>query len=291
MSRVLRLPDSGSLLVCTDLQGCMRDFEAIVARFEAADAATDGNAHLLFTGDLVHGPHIDEDEWPEFLGEYYRDQSGELMRAFVELRRRFPKRIHALLGNHEHGHIGGPHTAKFALDEVALLETMMGAEGAAWLRDVLSDLPLVAIAPCGAVFTHGAPAATIAGIEDIETAPLNSADWGSPLDILEVPVVGPILWARSAQPDVARRFAAALGGRFTIYGHDVIPTGFERIGDEQMVVLTSFGVFDDSKVYIQLDLGQQYPGVRALKIGREILPLYPDKAPAELGGRGPERQR
>ena len=41
--------------------------------------------HLLFTGDLIHGPHLEEDEWPDFLGEYYRDASGEVMEAFVDL--------------------------------------------------------------------------------------------------------------------------------------------------------------------------------------------------------------
>lgn len=291
MGRILQLPESGRLLVCTDLQGCMRDYQTIVGRFEDLWTETGGQAHILFTGDMVHGPHISENDWPDFLGEYYRDQSAELMRAFVELRRDRPGHVHALLGNHEHGHVGGPHTAKFALDEVALLETMMGAEGAAWLRDVLRDLPLVAVAPCGAVFTHGAPAAEIAGAADIEAAALDSSDWGSPTDILDVPVVGPILWARSAQPEVARSFAAALGGRFTIYGHDVIPTGFERIGREQMVVSTSFGVFDHSKVYIDLDLGRRYDSVLDLEVGREIRPLYPDRAPPELGGRGPSRHR
>ena len=36
MARVLRLPDKGRLLVCTDLQGCMRDFDRFVEVFEQA---------------------------------------------------------------------------------------------------------------------------------------------------------------------------------------------------------------------------------------------------------------
>ena len=72
MARVLRLPDHGRLLVCTDLQGCLRDFHRIVEIFDEVDAAT-GDAHLLFTGDLIHGPHLDERDWPDFLGEFYRD--------------------------------------------------------------------------------------------------------------------------------------------------------------------------------------------------------------------------
>ncbi len=278
MARVLRLPDRGTLIVCTDLQGCLRDFHRIVELFDEEMAAS-GDAHLLFTGDLIHGPHLEVDEWPDFLGEYYRDASGEVIDELVVLSERHPGRIHALVGNHEHGHIGGPHTAKFAADEVMLLEHQLGPEASERMCAVLREFALVAIAPCGAVFTHGAPAATVQSIADIEAASLDGFDHGSPIDILDVPVIGAILWARSAEPDVAKRFVRAIGGTFCIYGHDVIPEGFEMIGDEQMVVSTSFGVFDARKVYIRLDLAARYKNVRDLRVGREILALYP-----ELGG-------
>ena len=71
----------------------------------------------------------------------------------------------------------------------------------------------------------------------------------------------------------------------SIYGHDVIPEGYETIGDEQIIVSTSFGLFDQNKVYLSLDLAAKYRNVHDLRIGHEILPLYPDKAPARLGGR------
>lgn len=283
MAKVLRLPARGQLIVCTDLQGCLRDFHRIVEIFEAT-LEESGDAYILFTGDLVHGPHIEPEDWPDFLGEYYRDQSGELIDQFVALSRRHPGRVHALMGNHEHGHVGGPHTAKFAVDEVALLEHILGQERTERLREVLRDLPLVAIAPCGAVFTHGAPAASIYSVADIEQASLEAYPMGSPIDIFEVPVIGPILWARSAAPDTARSFLRALDGRISIYGHDVIPEGFERVGDEQIIVSTSFGVFDSNKVYVKLDLSARYESVYDLRVGHEILPLYPEKAPRALGG-------
>ena len=282
MARVLRLPDHGRLLVCTDLQGCLRDFHRVVELFDESDAETRGDTHLLFTGDLIHGPHLDERDWPDFLGEYYRDASDEVIDELVVLSLRHPGRIHALVGNHEHGHIGGPHTAKFAADEVELLERRMGPAAAARMRDVLRSFALVAVAPCGAVFTHGAPAATVRSIADIEAALLEGFELGSALDILDAPIIGPILWARSAQPDVAARFVRALGGTFCIYGHDVIPEGFEQIGDEQMVVSTSFGVADARKVYVELDLSRRYRSVRELRVGHEIRPLYPDSADAGL---------
>ncbi len=278
MARVLHLPARGRLIVCTDLQGCLRDFHRIVELFDEAMAET-GDAHLLFTGDLIHGPHLDEQDWPDFLGEYYRDASGEVIDELAVLMARHPGRVHALVGNHEHGHIGGPHTAKFAADEVAVLEHLLGPEHAERMRAVLREFALVAIAPCGAVFTHGAPAATIASIRDIEEARLDGFEAGSPIDILDTPVIGAILWARSAEPDVAARFVRTLGGTFCVYGHDVIPEGFEIIGDEQIVVSTSFGVFDANKVYVSLDLAARYRSVHDLRVGHEILPLYPDARP------------
>lgn len=286
MARVLRLPAHGKLIVCTDLQGCLRDFHRIVEIFDE-EMAKSGDAHLLFTGDLIHGPHLEESEWPEFLGEYYRDASGDVIDELAVMMKRHPGRVHALVGNHEHGHIGGPHTAKFAADEVAVLEHLLGPERAERMREVLRDFALVAVAPCGAVFTHGAPAATIDSIRDIEEARLDGFEVGSPIDILDTPVIGPILWARSAEPDAAAAFVKALGGTFCVYGHDVIPEGFEVIGDEQIVVSTSFGVFDANKVYVALDLAAHYASVHDLRVGVEILPLYPDvKAPGASRAHG-----
>jgi hypothetical protein len=285
MARVLRLPDRGRLLVCTDLQGCMRDFQRMVELFEAALLQYDGDAHLLFTGDLIHGPHIDPEDWPDFLGEYYRDASGKVMIAYAGLAAQYPGRVHALLGNHEHGHIGGPHTAKFAADEVALLEQILGPSGTARMRGIIHTFSLVAVSKCGAVFLHGAPAAQIDSIADLEAADLSGAQYASPLDVLDTPVLGRILWARSATEAEAQRFLRATGATLSIYGHDVIPEGFEMVGDEQIVVSTSFGVFDSNKVYVSLDLAAKYRGVGDLRIGQEILPLYPDKAPPRLGGK------
>ncbi len=284
MARVLRLPDHGRLLVCTDLQGCMRDFTRFVDVFEQALLTYGGDAHVLFTGDLIHGPHIDPEDWPDFLGEYYRDASGELMIAYAGLAAQYPGRVHALLGNHEHGHIGGPHTAKFAADEVLLLEQILGPSATARMRGIIHTFALAAISKCGAVFTHGAPAAQIDSVTDLEAADLSGAHYDSPLDVLDTPVVGKVLWARSATEAEARRFLRATGGTMAIFGHDVVAEGYECTGDEQMVVSTSFGVFDSNKIYLSLDLSARYRSVQDLRIGHEILPLYPDKAPTRLGG-------
>lgn len=279
MARVIRLPDKGRLLVCTDLQGCLRDYLRIVELFEEALQQYGGDAHLLFTGDLIHGPYIEREDWPDFLGEYYRDASGEVITAYAALAAKYPDRVHALLGNHEHGHVGGPHTAKFAADEVALLEHILGPAATARMCATISTFALAAVSTCGAIFTHGAPAAVINSIADLEAADLSGAGQKNPLDVLDTPVVGKVLWARSATQAEARRFLAALSGTMSVYGHDVVPRGFETFGDEQIIVSTSFGLIDANKVYLSLDLARRYRGVLDLRIGSEIMPLYPDKAP------------
>ncbi len=279
MARVIRLPDKGRLLVCTDLQGCMRDYLRMVEVFEQALNETGGDAYLLFTGDLIHGPYIEPEDWPDFLGEYYRDASGEVMSAYAELAAKYPGRVHALIGNHEHGHVGGPHTAKFAADEVALLEHILGPAGTSRMCATIRTFALAAVSTCGAIFTHGAPAAAINSIADLEAADLSGANLANPLDVLDTPVVGKVLWARSATQTEARRFLSALRGTISVYGHDVVPRGFETFGDEQIIVSTSFGLVDANKVYLSLDLAHRYRGVLDLRIGNEIMPLYPDKAP------------
>ncbi len=276
MASILRLPARGRLLVATDLQGHLRDFERMADLFCAAMVESDGDAHLLFTGDLIHGPSYEPEEWPDVLGDYYRDDSPAVVDAFLALGRRFPGRVHALLGNHEHAHVGGPHTAKFAADEVTALEEQLGEAGALRLREVLSELPLVATAPCGIVFTHAAPAAAVASVDDILAAPLAGHERAELAQVFEIPVVGPLLWARWAPADVARRFLAALGGRVGIYGHDVVREGFERIGDEQIVFSTSFGLVDARKVYLDLDLATPVTSAYDVRENIEILPLYPD---------------
>ena len=63
MSMVTHLPDTGVLLVCTDLQGNLGDFERMVELWEAEE-----DAILLFCGDLVHGPSDDVvADWPAHL--------------------------------------------------------------------------------------------------------------------------------------------------------------------------------------------------------------------------------
>lgn len=273
MGKVLRLPDRGTLLVCTDLQGNLRDFQQMVRHFRAAG----DDAVLVLTGDLVHGPdEATVDAWPEHLGTPYTDQSPELVEAFIAEQARAPGRVHCLLGNHDHAHAGGPVTKKFHPDERAALESRLDAAGVKRLRALIRTFPLAAVSACGVVLLHAAPSAPITSAADLEALDTEGFEQMDFRDFLaRSEVLSPMLWSRMAKPDQAKAFVEALGCTLAIFGHDVVREGWAADSDEQLCVSTSFGCFDARKVYVQLDLGARYRGVRDLREGTEIKKLYP----------------
>src|SRR5262249_33332880 len=121
MTRVIELPERGVLVVGTDLHGNLADFRVLVARFgDLRDRGTD--APLGLAGALLPGPATPAAEWPEHPGPFYRDETPQLLAEARALQDSFPTRVHYLLGNHEHAHLGGPRLEKFHPDEAAHLE-------------------------------------------------------------------------------------------------------------------------------------------------------------------------
>jgi hypothetical protein len=272
-AKVLRLPDRGTLLVCTDLQGNLRDFEQMVRHFRAAG----DDAVLVLTGDLVHGPdQATVDDWPEHLGTPYTDESPKLIDAFLAEQARAQGRVHCLLGNHDHAHAGGPVTKKFHPDERAALESRLDAAGVKRLREMIAAFPLAAVSRCGAVLLHAAPSAPIDSAADLEAVELEGYEGMDFRDFLaRSDVLAPMIWSRMAKADQAQRLLKALGGTVAIFGHDVVREGWAADSDEQLCVSTSFGCFDAQKVYVQLDLAARYASVKDLREGTEIKKLYP----------------
>jgi hypothetical protein len=272
MPRLLQLPERGRLLVGTDLQGNLGDFVQLLSHLDRAGS----DAWLVLTGDLVHGPDDETyDHWPEHLGTRYRDESPKLVEAFIAAQRERPGRVHCLLGNHDHAHIGGPITAKFHDDERLALEAKLDEPARERLRALVRSFPLVAAGSCGAVLLHGAPSSAIDSPAQLEDIGLDGyADWHFN-DFLNVPVLGALLWSRSASAEQSRRFLKAFGGTVALYGHDVVREGYAREGDDQLCFSTSFGLLDRDKVYVDLDLSVRYADVHALREGRELLRLWP----------------
>jgi len=117
MSRHHILPPRGTLLVGADLHGNLDDLSRLQSLFLA-----EPRAHLLLLGDLVHGPAGWTREHDPALYDY-EDRSFEVVQRVHALRQAHPGRVHLVLGNHDHSHVGGEHTSKFHPDEAAHLES------------------------------------------------------------------------------------------------------------------------------------------------------------------------
>jgi hypothetical protein len=278
--RILHLPDRGLLLVSTDIHGNLRDFQQVVEHFVSADRRVQAPI-LLFTGDLIHGPAPgDKEGWPDLLGQYYEDRSAEVLEAFFALQDRFPGCVHSLLGNHEHSHVGGPHTPKFWPDETAHLEQVLGPERAVAYNKRLACFPLLAVAPCGVVLTHAAPNVEIESPDQLAAVAYEGYAETNLMDVFTKDPLCRLLWCRSCPTDTARRFLDAFvrhgaPAHVVAFGHDVVSDGFDRIDQFQVQFSTSFGLADARKTLLVLDLGQSYRSSADLRLGREIRRLYP----------------
>jgi hypothetical protein len=281
MSRVVVLPGRGTLLAATDLHGNLPDFQALARRFlDLAEAAADP-PHLLLCGDLVHGPALARDDWPEHLGDFYADASADLLDEARRLQQRFPGRVHYLLGNHEHAHLGGPRLSKFHPDEARHLEESYGTARFGAVRDWMAGWPLAAVAPAaGIAFTHAAPHAVIASAADLDAAPLTGHEHVPLHEMAGSGVAGALLWARTTTAARAAAFLRALhpGCRVAVFGHDVIREGHLIEHEPLLCVSTSFGCHDGDKVYLEWDLA--VPAASAAAVARTGLrPLHPAAHP------------
>jgi len=278
--RVLTLPDRGKLLVATDLQGNVGDFERVETLFERA-VSEPGGAVLVVTGDLVHGPELAEADWPDYLGTYYRGDSRTVLERAYALAARHPGRVHYLLGNHEHAHVGGPVVAKFFPDEARRLEELLGDDGTARMRAWLRTWPFVAVAPTARLLMlHAAPHARIESADDLERLPLDGF-FDVPLEeMASRGALGALLWARTTSTERGNAFLKAIhpDARVAIFGHDVARAGYAIDREPLLCISTSFGCFDGDKLYLEWDLAEPAESAEHVAaIG--LRPLHPTAPP------------
>lgn len=264
------LPDRGPLLVSTDLHGNGDDFAALGAVFSTLGP----DAHWVMLGDLVHGPD-DRARRDEAHLYDYDDASAELVRAVAKLRRDHPTRFHFVLGNHDHGHVGGVHTAKFHRDEVAHLEGSLTPEDLATMRALFNSALLAVAAPCGVLLTHGAPDESLTSLDALDALDLT----GRTNTPEQRRVLGSILRAYGQPRERAEAMLAQLRAtsglplHVVIHGHDRDESGlFTEAGDQVCPVI--FGAPREKKRYVLLDLAASYRSVDDLRDGHEIRHLH-----------------
>ncbi len=256
MSKLLELPDSGRLLVSTDLHGNLEDFEALRAIWEA-----DRTAHWLILGDIVHGPSEQAAaRKPEFHG--YQDQSAALVAEVARLVVEYPN-VNALLGNHDWAHIGGPMTRKFWTNEPAHLESTMDTESVEAMREFFHSLYLWAWAPNGVFFSHGAAAVAPEDLTLLENLRFDSRQ------LADRAVMNSAMCSYGQDDETMRGFLDIMGGlvgvplNVLVHGHDRDEDGWYTEGPHQACPVI-FGALHDRKAYLELDLDGEYSEAEAL---------------------------
>jgi predicted phosphodiesterase len=268
-----KLPKHGTLLISTDLHGNLADFQRLRDIF-LTQIVKDAGTQWVILGDMVHGP----DErvrkvQPELYD--YEDESLAIIEGILALQAEYPNHVHYVLGNHDYGHVGGPHTAKFYNDEVEHLETEIGEADVASLKRLFENALLAVVAPCGALLTHGSPHDGLKTLDDLNRIAF------PPTDAYLVGLMETFLTSYGQRGEVTARLLETVsrdcGHSITmvIHGHDREPDGYFVEGDNQLCPVI-FGAPRENKRYVQLDLAAHYGSVDALGENDEIRRLYPD---------------
>lgn len=266
--RTVVLPSRGALLVSTDLHGNWDDFAALRGRFLAALMAEPAT-HWAILGDTVHGPSEEaRARRPELYD--YSDMSAEIVAAILELQRAHPGKIHYVLGNHDHGHVGGPRTAKFFPDEVAALEQRCSPGQLADLRALFEPALLAVAAPCGVLLAHGSPDDRLDQFEDLDGVRLRPRD----NDPYRRHLLATFLGSYGQREEVTARLlarvsASAVPVSLVIHGHDRDEDGFFANGRCQACPVI-FGAPRTHKRYVVLELSSRYNCAADLREGAEI---------------------
>ena len=268
--RLLRGP--GTLMVSTDLHGNGRDFRRlrdIFLKLREQDSLT----HWVILGDLVHAPSKDSRREEPRLYDF-EDESWNIVDGVAQLLRSFPDNVHLLLGNHDHGHIGGRRTSKFHPDEVAYLEDQLSDTQLSTLRELFRTALLVVVAECGVLMAHGSPDDRLASLRQLDDISLEG-----PLDDEGRALLQTITGSYGQQQEVTDRLLQALSLdvgiplSMVIHGHDRDEEGWFTEGGNQICPVI-FGAPRGSKRYLVLDLGSRYRTLEDLREGLEIRRLH-----------------
>ena len=263
------LPASGTLLVNTDLHGNGADWNRMRDQFLRSPADT----QWVILGDIVHGPNEQARAQRPDLYDY-EDESGRIAVEIMRLRRKFPRRVHFVLGNHDWAHIGGPITRKFWPDEVSYLESFLEPLEQRAIDTLFREALLCVIAPCGAFLCHASPATPPQSLAELDGVPL-----GQHLDRRETSIVEALTMPYGQKAADSRRFLSAISGmcghelRMVIHGHDRHEAGWFNREDTQVCPVI-FGAARPYKRVLKLDLARRYETVYDLRDGHEIVRLW-----------------
>lgn len=275
MQRHLILPARGRLLISTDVHGNEEDLARMEAIFVAL-RAQDAQTHWVILGDVVHAPDAESrQEKPDLYD--YDDGSMRIVDRILSQQQASPGHVHFVLGNHDHGHVGGPHTAKFYPDEVEALEARLTAKERQRLHSLFRSALLAVAAPCGVLLTHGAPDESLSDLRTLDDTPLEI----SQMNAAQRWMMRTLLTSYGQSEPIVRKLLHTLSQTLpfplsvVIHGHDRDESGYFYEGNHQLCPCI-FGAPRKNKRYVLLDLSARYQSAQQIRVGEELHLLYPD---------------
>jgi hypothetical protein len=213
-------------LISGDLHGHTANFEAIL---RLADLDAHPRRHLVLQ-EVCHGG-------PTFPGGGCR--SFELLERVAQLKVQYPGRVHFLLSNHELSELTDYPILKSKrmlnlAFRMGLQETY--GEDADRVREAycefIRNCPIAVRLANGVFMCHSAP-------EQLDRRTFDRAVFDrpyQPADLREHGDIFQIVWGRDLRPDNAHAFAAVVGAKLLIHGHEPCPHGLSVPNDTQVIL-------------------------------------------------------
>ncbi|MFO0620522.1 MAG: metallophosphoesterase [Polyangia bacterium] len=275
MQRHLILPARGRLLVSTDVHGNEEDIATLEAIFVAL-RAQEPQTHWVILGDVVHAPDAASRQQRPDLYDY-DDGSMQIVDRILAQQHAHPGHVHFVLGNHDHGHVGGPHTSKFYSDEVNALEDRLHRAERKRLQELFRSALFAVAAPCGVLLSHGAPDESLSDLRMLDETPLEP----SQMSAMQRRMMRALLTSYGQPEPTVRALLDSLSKTLpfplsvVIHGHDRDDSGYFYEGSHQLCPCL-FGAPRQHKRYVLLDLSARYQSAQQIRVDEELLLLYPD---------------
>lgn len=243
--QVVLLPDEGEFWITGDLHDHRRNFEKLIRH---ADLAAHPQRHLLLH-ELIHGDHFDAQG---------ADASWQMLYRAAELKCDFPQQVHFVLGNHDLAQVHGEGILKGGQSVCEAFTRGVRHEFGAQadrvvvaITEFLMSLPLAVRTQSGLFCCHSLPTDAHAAHFDhgVFDRALTGPDYAR-----RTGAVYQLIWGRHTSAETASAFAAKVGARILITGHQPQEQGY-RVNGPQHLILAS----EHSRgVFLPVDLGTEY---------------------------------
>lgn len=266
------LPNKGKMIISTDLHGNYHDYKQLKDIF-LQQHQNDNKIYWIILGDVVHGPNREFAEKSPLYN--FEDLSWQIVEDLISLQTQYPNHIYYILGNHDHGHIGGPHTTKFYDDEVVALEKKLTSQQQLKMQNFFRKALLAVIAPCGLFLTHGSPDDTLKDIEHLNNISfdiLQNSDYHNQ-------ILKSFLTHYGQESQTTNTLLRTISKQLQIdlhivvHGHDRDVNGWFTEGKNQCCPVI-FGAFPQKKRYMLVDLSKKYTSTTNFQVNQEIRTLY-----------------